>query len=156
MTPEERALLPDFDDQARVGEPALVSVAPLETKNTQAESSALLGGALCGCFGNVVLGFILLAFERAGLTIYGPGALALVLGVVLLVLLAREWPRRVVLGVVSFGISLLLSYALLYLLVRPALNSFDPGKLPAVPPDETGHAIQEPQSAPQNAGEINS
>ncbi len=156
LTPEERALLPNFDDEARVGETARASGAPLETPNTQRDGSVLLGGALCGCFGNVVLGFILLAFERAGVTIYGPGALAVVLGLVLLGLLAREWPRRVTLGVAAFGISLLLSYALLYLLVRPALNSFDPGKLPNVPPDETGHAIQAPPQNAPPAGQSNS
>ena len=153
LTPEERALLPDFDDEARVGEPALASKTPLDAKATQGDGSALLGGAVCGCLGNLALGFVLLAFERAGLQIYGPGALAVVLGLILLFLLAREWPRRVMLGVAAFGISLLLSYFLLYLLVRPALNSFNPSALPDVPPDETGKALQVPQqSVPQQSG----
>ena len=157
LTPEERALLPDFDDEARVGEPRRTPAAPLAAKNPQGDGSALLGGAVCGCLGNFALGFVLLAFERAGLTIYGPGALAVVLGVILLILLAREWPLRVMLSVAAFGISLLLSYLLLYLLVRPALNSFEPSALPDVPPDETGQStLQVPQNAPQNAGANNS
>ena len=151
LTPEERALLPDFEDNARVG--AFAS----EPKNAAGEKSALWGGAVCGCFGNFVLGFGLLAFERAGLKIYGPGALALLAGLILLAALVRVWPRRVWLGMAAFGVSLVLSYGLLYLLLRPALNSFDPSKLPDVPPDETGHVIQVPApSAPPDAGEVNS
>ena len=150
LTPEERALLPDFADEARIGSQETVgstaAVAP--APNASGEGGVVLGGAVCGCLGNFALGFILLAFERAGLKIYGPGALAMVLGVTLLVLLAREWPRRVLVGGAAFGISLLLSYGLLYLIVRPALNSFDPGKLPDVSPAETGQStLQVPQEA---------
>ncbi len=158
LTPEERALLPDFDDKPRIGRQKFASATLLSEPAAPDPTAApderrdILGGAVGGCVGNVVLGFVLLAFERAGLTIVGPGALAIVLGCTLLMLLAREWPRRVMLAGAAFGISLLLSYLLLYLLVRPAFNSFDPSALPGVPPDETGQSVlQVPQNAPQPA-----
>lgn len=156
LTPEERALLPDFDDEARIGSqetvrpsaataPAAIAPAP----KASGDVGVVLGGAVCGCFGNFALGFILLAFERAGLMIYGPGALVLVLGTIVLILLARAWPRRVIVGGAAFGISLLLSYGLLYLIARLVFNSLDPSKLPDDPPDGIGQStLQAPQQVP--------
>lgn len=97
----------------------------------QAPVSVLAGGCLGGILGNAALGFVLLGLQRAGVVLYGPGVLAIVVALVALALLAGSWPRRVWLAAGGFLLGLIVSFGVLFLFVRPALDAVRDGRLPA-------------------------
>lgn len=111
----------------------------------QAPGSVLAGGCLGGILGNAVLGFVLLGLQRAGVALYGPGVLAIVVALVALALLAGSWPRRVWLAAAGFLLGLIFSFGILFLFVRPALDAVKDGRLPASasPQDEAPPASAE-------------
>lgn len=114
-----------------------------------APGSVVAGGCLCGMAGNVVLGFALLALQRAGVALYGPGVLAILVALVVLALLIGTWPRRVWLAAGGFLLGLVLCFGALFLFVRPALDPVSSGSASATipqgdarPPAEASEAMQ--------------
>ena len=90
-----------------------------------APGSVVAAGCLGGMLGNAALGMVLLGLKRAGLYLYGPGVLAVVVALVVLALLAGSWPKRVWLGAGGFLLGLVLSFGTLFLFVRPVLTAGD-------------------------------
>jgi hypothetical protein len=112
--------LPDFGDDVRA----------TSARGTRADggvASAVTSGCLSGVLANGLLGAVLLAMQRAGVDIYGPGAVAVLAGLVLLTGVLLPLGRRALLFVGAFVAGLLLFYAATYVLVRPALDSATSG-----------------------------
>lgn len=103
-----------------------------------APASVVAAGCLGGMVGNAALGLVLLGVQRAGVTLYGPGVLAVVVALIVLGLLAGSWPRRVWLSAGGFLVGLVLSFGVLLLFVRPALDAATGTRAaPAVLQDDT-------------------
>ena len=160
------ALLPEYGDEAFPRHPKLArSSARQASAKTRgfglamtgedaenavaAPGSVVAGGFLGGMAGNVVLGFALLALQRAGISLYGPGVLAVVVALVALALLVGSWPRRVWLGAGGFLLGLMLCFGALFLFVRPALDPDSARSIPATtspggapPPAEISDGMQ--------------
>lgn len=145
------ALLPEYGDEAfprrpklaratarkasaraRGMEPAVAGEASADAEDAvAAPGSVVAGGCLGGMAGNVALGFVLLALQRAGIALYGPGVLAVVVALVVLALLVGTWPRRVWLAAGGFLLGLVLCFGALFLFVRPALDPASERSIPA-------------------------
>jgi hypothetical protein len=96
--------------------------------------SVVAGGCLVGVLSNLLLGFGLLAVQRAGLTLSGAPVIAVTVALVALVLLLGTWPQRVWAGAGGFVLGLVACFVAIWLFVRPALTSApDTG---AAPPAE--------------------
>jgi hypothetical protein len=102
------------------------------------ERSTLFNGCLLGLASNVLLGYFVLMLQRAGLNVYGPGLVAMVVGGGALALALGNWSRRsqtfwsAVLG------GLIIGFALIWLAIRPLFQAVLPenssgGNVPMVP-----------------------
>ncbi len=140
------ALLPDYEDEAFPRRSSLLSASgakpvavpvhveavsgrgfgPELEEGVDAPAALVAGGCLGGVLSNIVLGFFLLVLQHAGVALYGPGVLAVVVALVVLGLVLGSWSKRVWLSAGGFLLGLLLSFGALFLFVRPALTAGAP------------------------------
>ena len=119
------ASLPDFEDEARPRR---------EARRGAGWGGPLASGCMSGVLANALLGFVLVALQRSGVDVYGPGAVAIVAGLTLLLCALVPLSRQAMLFGASFVAGLLLFYGVIYVLVRPALN------MPEARPEPVGQS----------------